>query len=56
MVDAEWLELFFKKNSTLCIRKPEGVSTSRAVGMNKEVQKYVKLLTKIQRMSFLTDL
>lgn len=48
MAGVDWLKLFLKRNPVLSIRKAEGVSMSRAEGMNKEeVQKYFELLTKI---------
>lgn len=48
MAGADWLKLFLKRNPTLSIRKAEGVSLSRAEGMNKEeVNKYFELFTKV---------
>ena len=53
---ADWLKLFLKRNPTLSIRKAEGVSMSRAEGMNKEeVLKYFELLTKILTENELLD-
>lgn len=56
MAGADWLKLFLKRNPSLSIRKAEGVSMSRAEGMNKEeVQKYFQLLTKILTENDLLD-
>lgn len=56
LAGADWLKLFLKRTPTLSILKAEGVSMSRAEGMNKEeVQKYFELLTKILTENDLLD-
>ncbi|KAJ8939879.1 hypothetical protein NQ318_023219 [Aromia moschata] len=43
-----WLQLFMQRNPTLSVRKAEGVSINRALGMNrKDVDGYFKLLEQI---------
>lgn len=48
MTGRDWLKSFLTRHPGLSVRKPEGLSLARAVGMNRdEVGQYFELLTKL---------